>query len=93
MTRLWASRSRFWAVVFALVLCVAGTPRAQNVGGYADPQAPGTVSTATPRQLAGVGFKQHLNSRLPLDAAFMDEMGYPVELGCRRTGGAKRASR
>jgi len=84
MTRLRASGSGPWPLVLALwVLFLVATPRAQNVGpgGYADPQAPGTVSTATPRQLEGVGFKQHLNSALPLDAAFKDDNGRSVTLG------------
>jgi protein SCO1/2 len=84
MTRLWALGSRRWTLVFALwVLCLVATPHAQNAGpgGYVDPQAPGMVSTATLPQLKGVGFKQHLDQRLPLDAAFTDDNGRPVTLG------------
>ena len=57
--------------------------RAQNAGpgGYADPQAPGLVSTSTPPQLKGVGFKQRLDQALPLDAMFKDDSGRQVALG------------
>ena len=82
--RLWALGSRLWALVLALgTLCLVATPHAQDAGpgGYVDPQAPGTVSTATLPQLKSVGFKQHLNSELPLDAVFMDDTGRQVTLG------------
>jgi protein SCO1/2 len=65
------------------VLCLQAAPRAQDgfPRGYKDPQAPGIVSSATPPQLKGVTFKQHLNDMLPLDAAFRDDNGRAVTLG------------
>jgi protein SCO1/2 len=71
-------------LVFALgFLSFVATPRAQNAGpgGYVDPQAPGMVSTSTPPQLEGVGFKQRLDEALPLDAIFTDDNGRQLTLG------------
>ena len=68
--------------ILHLAFCISSAG-AQNAGpgGYVDPQAPGTVSTATPPQLKGVGFKQRLDDTLPLDAMFKDDNGRPVRLG------------
>jgi protein SCO1/2 len=65
-----------------LAVCISFAG-AQNLGpgSYADPQAPGTAASMTPPQLKGVGFKQHLNERLPLDATFTDDNGQQVALG------------
>jgi protein SCO1/2 len=65
------------------VLCLEPMVQAQGAapGGYSNPQAPGTVSTSTPIQLRGVGFKQRLDEVLPLDAAFRDDDGRHVTLG------------
>ena len=49
--------------------------------GYGSTQEPGMVSTDVPPQLRDVTFRQRLNERLPLDAAFRDESGRPVTLG------------
>jgi protein SCO1/2 len=65
------------------LVCLEAASHAQSgaPGGYVDPQAPGTVSTATLPQLEGVGFKQRLNEMLPLDATFNDDNGRQVTLG------------
>ncbi|OFW02835.1 MAG: hypothetical protein A3I61_11970 [Acidobacteria bacterium RIFCSPLOWO2_02_FULL_68_18] len=49
--------------------------------GYAGQQTPGPVSTDVLPQLREVTFKQRLDQRLPLDAAFRDESGRAVTLG------------
>ena len=82
---------------FAKVRCVAvlacavtigtavlGVDRAYAQGpnfmtGMAD--AGGPPSSLKPDELKDVSFKQRLNQRLPLDAAFKDEYGRPVTLG------------
>lgn len=64
------------AVAVSTARAQAGVP-----GGYREPQASGTVSTATPPQLKGVGFRQRLNETLPLDATFTDDSGRTVALG------------
>lgn len=46
----------------------------------------GTSSTVTPPALEGVTFRQRLDERLPLDAAFRDETGRDVRLGDYFTG-------
>ena len=68
--------------LFSFAFCVSSAD-AQNAGpgGYVDPQAPGLVSTSTPPQLEGVGFKQRLDQALPLDAMFKDDSGRQVALG------------
>jgi protein SCO1/2 len=43
--------------------------------------APGAVASQPPEMLKNVGFKQHLNEQLPLDAVFRDEFGRTVRLG------------
>ncbi len=69
-------------VTLAVCLPTAGAQAAQGTpGAYADPREPGMVSTVTPPQLAGVGFKQRLNQMLPLDATFKDDNGLDVTLG------------
>src|SRR5690348_17168870 len=61
-----------------------GGPNFYN-GGF---ETPGKPSSLKPSQLTSVTFKQHLNTVLPLDAAFKDEYGRPVTLG-RYFGGKK----
>ena len=49
------------------------------VAGY-KPE-PGAVASSIPTPLREIGFDQHLDQRLPLDAAFTDERGQTVPLG------------
>jgi protein SCO1/2 len=74
---------RLAGVVCILNIAVCASAFAQNAGpgAYADPQSPGTVSTMPLPQLKNVGFKQHLDASLPLDATFMDDTGRQVTLG------------
>jgi protein SCO1/2 len=69
-------------VCLILLLAAAHTAAAQGANfatGVTD--TGGTASTVKPRQLEGVTFRQRLNARLPLDAAFKDEYGRRVTLG------------
>ena len=70
----------FCILNFAFCISSAGAQTA-GPGGYVDPQAPGMVSTSTPPQLKGVGFKQRLDEALPLDAMFKDDNGRQLRLG------------
>ena len=54
---------------------MSGTP----APGYR--REPGAVASAVPAPLREIGFDQHLNQRLPLDAEFLDEHGQQVLLG------------
>jgi protein SCO1 len=73
-------------VVLCLVLCAlcleAGlTAQPGAPAPYVNPSAPEMVSSQTPPQFVEVTFRQRLNEKLPLDAAFKDETGRPVTLG------------
>jgi protein SCO1/2 len=67
--------------ILSFAFCISAFAQNVGPGGYVDPQAPGTAATVTPPQLMGVGFKQHLDQPLPLDAAFKDDNGRSVTLG------------
>jgi len=64
------------ALVLALSLPLA---RAQ-VSSYGDKEA-GPVNDKPPSILNGVGIEQHLNTQLPLNLMFTDDMGRQVALG------------
>jgi protein SCO1/2 len=65
----------FRAIVAAsLLLVVAGGMRAQTAGNV------GQSSAVMPAQLQNVGFEPQLNAQIPLDLAFTDESGSPVQL-------------
>ena len=64
------------AIVLALSLPLA---RAQ-VSSYGDKQM-GPVNDKPPSILNGVGIEQHLNTQLPLNLTFTDDMGRQVALG------------
>jgi protein SCO1/2 len=70
-------------LVVLAALAADGRVRAQAgfPGSYGDRQAPGAVSTETPPQLVGVGFRQRLDEQLPLDAMFTDDRDRRVSLG------------
>ena len=59
--------------ILHFAFCIPAFAQNAAPGGYVDPQAPGVVSTSTPPQLKGVGFKQRLDETLPLDAMFKDD--------------------
>ena len=70
-------------------LCLPAAASAQPASpaaGYSDVQKPGTVSTEAVPQLRDVSFRQRLDEKLPLDAAFKDEHGQAVTLGQYFTG-------
>jgi protein SCO1/2 len=74
----------FCAMSSVLVLLAGVTPAsAQMTGaptsGYK--QEPGAVASSIPAPLREIGFDQHLDQRLPLDAQFADESGRAVRLG------------
>jgi len=62
---------------------VAASASAQMTGaptaGYR--QEPGAVASSVPAPLRDIGFDQHLDQALPLDAQFFDEHGQTVRLG------------
>jgi protein SCO1/2 len=67
----------------AFVLVAASPAFAQMTGAPAAGYKlePGMSSSQIPEALKGIGFDQHLNERVPLDAAFTDETGRQVRLG------------
>jgi len=72
-----------WALTIGL--CLSSIPAyAQQEPGFPSPglgmMEPGTLATARLPQLENVTFKQRLNTKLPLDAAFRDENDRPVTL-------------
>jgi len=73
-----------------LLLLAAPRPTAAQGANFATgvTDSAGPASSVKPRQLEGVSFRQRLNERLPLDAAFKDEYGRPVTLG-KYFGGKK----
>ncbi len=78
-------RSVFVRWALAIGLCMSGNPAyAQQEPGFPSPglgmMEPGTLATARLPQLKDVTFKQRLNTKLPLDAAFRDENDRPVTL-------------
>ena len=79
-------RSVFVRWALAIGLCMSIIPAyAQQEPGFPSPglgmMEPGTLATARLPQLEGVTFRQRLNTKLPLDAAFRDENDRPVTLG------------
>lgn len=80
-----AARAGFRLVLSFCILtfafCIPASAQNAGPGGYVDPQSPGTVSTLPLPQLKNVGFKQHLDAALPLDAPFTDDTGRKVTLG------------
>jgi protein SCO1/2 len=71
-----------------LVLLIGGTAGVSLVGQPAPKLEPGeSVPNRRPSILDRVGLDQRLNSQVPLDLAFLDESGQPVQL--RQYFGAK----
>src|SRR5262249_12922737 len=70
-------------LVTAATLFGAAPVSAQMTGaptaGYR--QEPGAVASSVPAPLREIGFDQHLDQALPLDAPFFDERGQTVRLG------------
>jgi protein SCO1/2 len=65
-----------------LLLAGPRTTSAQSANlGTGVTESGGTPAGVTPQQLEHVSFRQRLNERLPLDAAFKDEYGRSVRLG------------
>jgi protein SCO1/2 len=67
----------------AAILCWAllSLPVFAQVSSYGDKQNGENAGDQLPQVLQKVGVAQHLNQQLPLDAAFVDESGKPVQLG------------
>jgi protein SCO1/2 len=66
----------------AAILCaLLSAPVLAQVSSYGDKQSGENSGDQLPQVLQKVGVSQHLNERLPLDAAFVDETGKPVALG------------
>jgi protein SCO1/2 len=69
------------AFACSMLLLLASEVAGQSPGfGTGVTAAGGPAATVKPGPLVGVGFKQHLNERLPLDATFTDEYGRRVAL-------------
>jgi protein SCO1 len=71
-------------LVAAACVVIAATPATGQMTG--SPIAgyklePGMTSAAMPAPLREIGFDQHLDERVPLDTAFLDETGRAVKLG------------
>lgn len=62
-------------------LLLAPVFAAAQVSSYGDKQAGDNHSDELPKVLQQVGIAQHLNQQLPLNAAFVDDLGHPVTLG------------
>ena len=78
-------RHIFVCCALGIGLCALSTPAyAQQEPGFPSPglgmMEPGTLATARLPQLEDVTFRQRLNTKLPLDAAFRDENDRPVTL-------------
>jgi protein SCO1 len=71
------------SLVSMVSVVVAASASAQMTGaptaGYR--QEPGAVASSVPAPLREIGFDQHLDQVLPLDAPFFDERGQTVRLG------------
>ncbi|MQA30873.1 MAG: SCO family protein [Luteitalea sp.] len=71
------------AAPFIAALFIAAPASGQMTGaptpGYR--QAPGLPASSMPAPLREIGFDQHLDQPLPLDAAFRDEQGRTVRIG------------
>lgn len=71
------------AFAAAASLLIGSTASAQMTGtptqGYI--AAPGVPSSTMPKPLMEIGFDQHVDEKLPLDATFRDEEGRTVTLG------------
>jgi protein SCO1 len=73
-----------WALALALTLAclfIASAARADDPKVSSDVPPPAASAGLPTEQLAGIGFDQHINERLPLDTTFIDEAGNPVALG------------
>ena len=68
------------ALAGALLLAPA-LPAPAQVASYGEKQAGPNQGSELPQVLQKVGVSQHLNAPLPLDAAFVDDLGQPVRLG------------
>ena len=72
----------FFVSVVSFVVAAIGVAEAQFTGaptpGYQ--HQPGMVSSTMPAPLREIGFDQHLDRPIPLDAPFRDETGRRVEL-------------
>ena len=71
------------AILAAALLLQAAPAAAQNIGqpppGFR--ATPGAPSSQMPAPLREIGFDQHLDQPLPLDAEFVDDAGQPVKIG------------
>lgn len=65
-------------VLYCAVLCA---PLFAQVSSYGDKQTGENAGDQLPQILQKVGVAQRLNQQLPLDAAFVDDTGKPVQLG------------
>ena len=71
------------AITFLLALVCffgAATARADKPQVSSDVPPPTARAGLPAEDLAGIGFDQHINERLPLDTTFIDEEGNPVAL-------------
>ena len=78
------NRAKWWAAaVCCVLLCSSGLslPAFAQVAGYGDKQAGENSGDQLPQVLQKVQVSQHLNQQLPLQSAFVDEMGKQVMLG------------
>ena len=75
------SRAGWLATIFAAMLAsVPVSSLHAQVASVGDKQVGENTGDELPRVLQHVGVAQHLNQQLPLNAAFVDETGQPVEL-------------
>lgn len=65
----------------ALLFIVCGSLSATHAAAQSRPTESGLPASARPAALRDVGFDQHLNQALPLDAEFTDETGRAVRIG------------
>jgi len=77
------SAHRSVALASVLFVLAAAIPRAQMAGAPTDgfKLEPGMTASAVPAPLREIGFDQHLDDRIPLDAPFKDEDGRDVTVG------------
>jgi protein SCO1 len=68
-------------VTFVSLIPIAAQAQMTGIPAAGYKTEAGMSSSTLPAALRSIGFDQHINERVPLDAAFVDESGRPVRLG------------
>lgn len=79
--RVTGGAARRYAAVCALAAAVSLSSARAQVSSYGDKQTGEQYGNELPTVLKTASIEQHLNTQIPLDAAFVDESGKAVHLG------------